>query len=109
MPSPNSAGPCGTAAQPVALARAAVVSVAVCEQLSGDRVGGQLCGLHRAKLQVGQGLLSGEGTPVDTQEVPEDSSRSPPSPKASLLPAGMGIPASSCISGCTSCCKPRSH
>lgn len=56
-----------------ASARAAVVSVAVCKQLSGDRAGGQLCGLHRAKLQVGQGPLSGEGTqwtPKRFQKIP---------------------------------------
>lgn len=44
------------------------VSVAVCKQLSEDRVGGQLRGLHGAKLQVCWGLPGGYGTLVDTQD-----------------------------------------
>lgn len=53
----STAGPHGTGAQSVASVGAAIVSVAVRKQLSEDRVGGQLCGLHCARLQVSQGLL----------------------------------------------------
>lgn len=45
----------------------AVVSVAVCQQLSRDRVGVQLRGLHSAELLVSEGLLGVKdlGGPLD--------------------------------------------
>lgn len=69
----HAAGPHGTGAYSVASACTAVVSVAVCEQLPEDRVGGPLCGLHRARLQVSQGLLRVKQawwTPKRFQKIP---------------------------------------
>lgn len=95
----------GTGARAVGSAFAAVVSVAVCQQLQEDRAGGQLRGLHGAELQVSRGLLGPKGpwwTPRGW-EVPASGARPP---QASPLSAGTGTPVSLCVSGCTSCCWP---
>ena len=52
----------------------AVVSLAVCQQLSRDRVGVQLRGLHGAELLVSEGLLGVKdlGGPLDLQRIPAE-------------------------------------
>ena len=57
----------------------AAVSVAVCQQLSRDRIGVQLRGLHSAELLVSEGLLGVEdlGGPLDLQRIPAE--KCPPS------------------------------
>lgn len=62
-----SSSPTLPASVSVGLTFVAVVSVAVCQQLSRDRVGVQLRGLHGAELLVSEGLLGVKdlGGPLD--------------------------------------------